>query len=293
MNLNDLMIFSEVVEKGSFTAAAEALNLPKSNISRKVSRLETELGVALLERTTRKLLLTEVGRLYYEHCLRIKEEVESAEQLIEHMTAKPRGRLKVCASVSVGQNLLAKHLSGFLAEYPEVLIDLQLTNRRVDLVGEGFDVVIRVGESPDSSLIAKYLGSRKLQLYAAPDYLKNCAQPLDTPEDLSLHKCLYMTAVNSQPCWSLQNNKPSVQVSLNPVFFCDDFNVLKQLAVDGLGISLLPQYMADDAVINKQLIPLFEGWSGSEVNLYALVPSRRGITLKVRAFIDYFVRTLS
>jgi len=168
MNLNDMLVFAEVVAQGGFTAAGDVIGMPKSNVSRTVSRLETALGIRLLERTTRKQTLTEVGRMYYEHCIRIKEELESATASIEKLTETPRGILRVCASVTAGQSLIARHLAEFAGAYPQVKVDLRLTNRRVDLIDEGYDVVIRVGESPDSNLVSKYLCSQALHLYAAP-----------------------------------------------------------------------------------------------------------------------------
>ncbi|MGI9280159.1 MAG: LysR substrate-binding domain-containing protein [Endozoicomonas sp.] len=287
MNLNDLMVYAEVVDAGSFTAAADALEIPKSNVSRNVSRLEESLGVKLLERTTRKLALTEVGRIYYEHCQRIREELESANHSLEKLTSVPSGHLRVCVSVTVGQSLLASHLAGFLQAYPEVTIDLQLTNRRVDLLDEGFDMVIRVGDSPDSSLVSSLLSHSRLQLFASPDYLSSSKDNLSHPEDLLQHSCLFMNALSGKPHWTLSSGQEKQEVLIHPVCASDDFGVLKQLSLDGMGIVKLPDYMVKDEVEAGSLIRVLEPWEGEGINLYALAPSRRGITPKVRAFIDY------
>jgi len=290
MNLNDMLVFAEVVAQGGFTAAGDAMGMPKSNVSRTVTRLERALGVQLLERTTRKQTLTEVGRMYYEHCVRIKEELESASASIEKLTETARGKLRVCASVAVGQSLIAQHLAEFARSYPLVKIDLRLTNRRVDLIDEGYDVVVRVGKSPDSNLLSKYLCSQELRLYAAPRYLKEEAV-LSTPDDLQSHRCLFMTAVSERARWQLRNDDSTSVVDFEPAFSCDDFHVLQQLAVDGFGVAQLPDYMCKESLESGQLIRVLDNWSGAKVDFHALVPSRRGITPKIRAFMDHLSRS--
>jgi len=287
MNVNDMLVFSEVVDRGGFTAAGEALGRPKSNVSRTVSRLEAALGVQLLERTTRKQTLTEVGRIYYQHCQRIKDELESASNSIENLTETPRGQLRVCASLTAGQSLFTAHLAGFARSYPDVKVDLRLTNRRVDLIEEGFDVVIRVGESPDSSLISKFLCSQELRFYCAPSYLKEAPAVLLKPDDLLDHQCLFMNAMNERARWQFIAAERTTSVEFTPAFSCDDFYVLQQLAIDGLGITLLPQYMVKNDLQSGRLVRVLEDWVGARVDLHTLVPSRRGMTPKIRAFLDY------
>lgn len=287
MNLNDLLVFVEVVERGGFTAAGKVLGMPKSNVSRTVGRLEAALGVQLLERTTRKQILTEVGQMYYQHCLRIKEELESASSSIETLSEIPRGRLRICTSVTVGQSLISQHLAKFARSYPEIKVDLRLANRRVDLIEEGFDVVIRVGKLPDSSLIAKYLCSQELHLYASPNYIEQSNVPLSTPDDLSKHHCLFMNAVNERPRWELQRGKEIEVVEFEPVFSCDNFYVLQKLAIDGIGIAKLPDYMCKQQVEDGRLIRVLNNWIGDKVELHALVRSSAGVTPKIRAFLDF------
>jgi len=287
MNLNDMLIFAEVVQRGGFTAAGDVLGMPKSNVSRTVTRLEAALDVQLLERTTRKQTLTEIGRMYYEHCLRIREEIESALTSIENLTETPRGKLRVSASVTVGQSLIGPHLAEFARTYPEVEVDLRLTNRRVDLIDEGYDVVIRVGESPDSGLISKYLCTQELHLYAAPSYLEEASNKLKKPDDLHHHRCLFMNASSEHVQWTLRSHDTSQIIEFDPAFACDDFHILQQLASDGLGITQLPDYMCKEQLQNGQLVRVLDKWIGAEVDFHALVPSRRGVTPKIRVFLDY------
>lgn len=287
MNLNDLLVFAEVVERGGFTAAGEALAMPKSNVSRTVTRLETALGVQLLERTTRKQTLTEIGQMYYEHCSRIKEELASALASIETLSETPKGKLRVGASVTVGQSLICPHLARFSRTYPDVKIDLRLTNRRVDLIDDGFDVVIRVGKLQDSNLIGKYLCSQELHLYAAPSYIKESDLSLSVPEDLTKHRCLLMNAVTERSQWQLQHGKEIKVIDIEPAFSCDNFYVLQQLAIDGLGITILPDYMGKKPLEDSRLIRVLDNWIGAKVDFHALVRSTGGVTPKIRAFLDF------
>lgn len=287
MNLNDVLVFAEVVEKGSFTAAGDALAMPKSNVSRIVSRLENTLGAKLLERTTRKQALTEAGRIYYQHCLRIREELNSGSRAVEQLKDVPGGRLRVCASVSVGQNLVAGHLSRFMALYPDIQIDFRLTNRRVDLLEENFDVVIRVGALEDSSLIASHLCTQKLYWYASFEYLKTYGKPHENLSDIHKHRCLYMNGADTKSVWFFRKGDVEHRVSFQPAFSCDDFAVLRQLVQDGLGIARLPFYACSQLVEEGSLKRVFTTWEGDSVDIHLLVPSRTGITPKVRVFMDY------
>lgn len=287
MNLNDVLVFTEVLDSGSFTAAADTLAMPKSNVSRSVTRLESALGVKLLERTTRSLAPTEIGRAFYDHATRVKEELEAAKASLEKLTASPRGELRVCASVTVGQNLLAPHLATFTNMHPDVKIDLRLTNRRVDLLEEGFDVAIRVGEMADSNLVSRLLCKRQMSLFASSSYLKTTETPLNSPDDLNGHVCLHMNAVTNRAKWHLKFVSQSVEINFKPHFSSDDFLVLSQLAAGGAGVALLPDYLCSEHVESGLLERVLPDWSGGTVSMYTLVPSRKGVTPKVRAFLDH------
>jgi len=288
-DLNDMMVFRTVVEQGSFTKAANSIGLPKSNISRKVSRLEESLGVLLLERTTRSLHLSEIGQIYYEHCSRIHEEINNAQGCVEAMAAVPKGWLKVCASVTVGQALLATRLPGFYASYPQVKLDLKLSNRRIYLVEEGFDLAIRVGPSPDSNLISKRLCSVKLHLYASEQYLteSQASKTLKTPNDLTQHNCLFMSASVQKQRWQFSVASQKKYVDINAAFICDDFNVLLQMAMNHMGIALLPDYLCAGQLKEKKLVQVLDECVGESLDIYAVYPSRKGVTPKLRALLDY------
>ncbi|WP_281558347.1 LysR family transcriptional regulator [Thalassomonas sp. RHCl1] len=289
-NLNDMLVFATVVEKGSFTAAALAYDLPKSNISRKITRLEQSLGARLLERSTRAQHLTEVGKVYYQHCLRIQEEMQSAELSVNTLMASPRGKLKICTSVAVGQGLLSPYLAGFKRLYPEVRLELNLSNRRVDLIEEGYDLTLRVGELEDSNLMAKKLCSRELYLYASPGYLtsvKMKAGDFHSPEQLANLDCLLMTSLDSKQQWQLYQGKKSCRVEIQAAFCCDDFNVLCRLAQDDAGITVLPDYIGQQAVNQGTLVRILPQWHYKKADIYALYPSHKGAMPKLRALLDY------
>lgn len=288
-DLNDLMVFATVVEQGSFTGAAESYNTPKSNISRKITRLENHLDVRLLERSTRSLHLTEVGQRYYEYCRRIKDELNAADSAVESMLEKPQGRLRICTSLGVGQSLLSEHLANFCLQNPEIELDLALTNRRVDLIEEGFDLAFRVGELADSSLVAKRLCSINLKLYAAPNH---GFEKLSHPRELSKQPLMLMSAKERSADWHLICDDNEHHISFKPSVRCDDFSMLKRMAIQGLGITELPDYMAEEFVENGKLINVLPDWTFKPVVLYALYPSHRGATPKVRALLDYLTQEL-
>lgn len=223
MKPDDMLTFLAVAEAGSFTKAADVLATPKSNISRKISRLESELNTRLLERTTRSINLTEAGRLYLQHCLRIQEEMEGAKLSLERLTTKPSGTIRICTTVTIGQNLLAPLFIEFQKQYPDVKLDIHLTNRRVDLIEEGFDLAFRVGELEDSTLISKRLCSLSLSLFASENYLKHNAVP-NTPTDLVHHQCLYMSGQDNQASWPIINSNDNIKIS--PSMACNDFGLL-------------------------------------------------------------------
>jgi len=291
-DLNDMMVFLNVAEQGSFTGAANKVGLPKSNISRKISRLEEKLAVKLIERSTRSLHLTEIGQVYLQHCQRIYEEMQSAHQCVENLAATPKGKIKLCTSVGAGQGLLAKPLAKFYQQYREIEIDLKLTNRRVDIVEEGFDVAIRVGESPDSSLISKKLATIKLALFASEAYLAN-HEEIRTPEQVALHQCLFMSSVGTKAVWNFYCQGEQRNISFKPRFSADDFNVLKTMMVNHCGIGLFPEYLCVDELERGTLTRVLPNWSGRTIDIYAIYPSRKGITPKIRVLLDFLAEQLA
>jgi len=289
-DLNNMMVFLKVVELGSFTLAADAIGLPKSNISRKVTKLEQELGVLLLERSTRSLHLTEIGQVYYQHCQRIHEEMLNAEHCIDAMATVASGTIKLSCSISTGQALLAPLLAKFCQQYPLIKLDLNVSNRRVDLIDEGFDLLIRVGESPDSNLISKKVFQTTMQLFASDNYLTK-SEKLIEPKDLHQHQCLFMNEIDIKPKWQLYSGDRHEVVNIKPSICCNDFNILKRAAEQGEGVVLLPHYFVQET--DKRLQRVLPSWQGPTLNFYAVYPSRKGATPKIRALLDFLEEEFS
>jgi len=286
-DLNDMMVFLAVVETGSFTLAADRLAIPKANVSRKVSRLEQHLDVTLLERSTRSQHLTEAGRRYLQHCKRIHEELDLATASVCELFHSYAGELKVGASVATGQQILRPALGQFMHKYPELNVQLNLVNRRVDFIEEGFDVVIRIGQLKDSMLIAKKLGSVSRGLYASPDYLAKNSKP-EQVEQLTDHQLLIMNSANNKLKLKLLSEQgESFTLDCQPRLLVDDFVMLKQAIVDGLGISVLPDYMSRKEVASGQLVSILPNWRMTAVDVYALYPKHRAKIPKVKAFLDF------
>jgi LysR family transcriptional regulator AphB len=285
-DINDLLVFLSVVEADSFTGAAKRLGIPKANVSRKVSRLEQKLGVTLLERSTRSQRLTEVGTRFLTHCKRIREEIDLADAAVSEILHSYKGTIRIGTSVTIGQQIIKPVLSSFLRQYPEINVDLSLVNRQVDLIEEGFDLLIRVGDLDDSRLIGRRLGSAQRKLYASPRYLMTHQAPQNAKE-LSNHQLLLMRMLSNDNKIELISEKSKEKIRLNPRLIVDDFSVIKQAAIDGEGITLLPSYMCDKEINNGELINVLPKWGMSDVDIFALYPKHRSKIPKVRAFLNF------
>lgn len=292
IDLNDMAIFSKVVDQGGFSAAGRALGLPKSNISRRVATLEERLGVRLLERTTRKVQITEVGEVFYRHCKRIEEEAEHASVSVSQMLESPRGLLRIGATVTTGQHLLSPLMAEFVARYPEVQLDIVLSNRRIDILEEGFDILIRIGKLKDSSLISKRLGESRFFLYASPAYLDAQGVPAD-PSDLIDHDCLTMSDRPSPTKWRLVGRDLTRTIGIRPRISINDFPSLCRIVADGAGITVLPSYLCTELEQQGRLVRVLSDWSSPAVEFHALYPSHRGATPKVRVFLDFLGEKIS
>lgn len=290
-DLNELAIFAFVVEHGGFTAAADATQLPKSNISRRIASLEKRLGVRLLERTTRKVRVTEIGDIYYQHCRRMLDEANDADLCVERAMEIPRGTLRISASVTTGQHLLAPIATEFMTQHPEVQLELVLANRQVDLVDEGFDLVVRIGALQDSSLVARSLGHCKLFLYASQEYLNARGTPQD-PDDLKNHDCLVMSDREDSVQWALSMGDSAKQVFVTPRASVNDFTTLRHMVAAGGGITILPSYLQRGDYA-KRLVRVLGDWTVPSIEFHAVFPSHRGATPKVRAFLDFLIGRLN
>ncbi|WP_413403017.1 LysR family transcriptional regulator [Pseudoalteromonas sp. KJ71-7] len=289
-DVDDLLVFLAVVEAGSFTVGAKRLGIPKANVSRKVSRLEQKLGVTLLERSTRSQNLTEVGTRFLTHCKRIREEIDLADATVSEILHSYKGTIRIGASVTIGQQIIKPVISSFLRKYPDINIELSLANHQVDLIEEGFDLLIRIGDLDDSRLIGKRLGSAQRKFYASPSYLKLNNEPKEIGE-LCNHHLLLMRMLGSDNKVELISKEKKEIVQLNPRLAVDDFSVVKQATIDGEGIALLPSYMCKKAISNAELINILPKWGMSDIDVYVLYPKHRAKIPKVKAFLNFTTDT--
>lgn len=284
MDLNELLVFARVVQSGSFTAAARALRMPKSTVSRKISELEERMGAQLLQRTTRALRLTEAGQAYYEHCARAVSEAEQAELAVTRMQAAPHGLLRVTTPLSVG--FLAPVISRFLKHYPEVRLEMLCTDRRVDLLEEGFDLAVRAGTLADSSLMARKVGTIERCVVAAPSYLAEHGVP-KTPKDLEKHDCLVFGSGAEGGSWTLSSGGRTLQVPVQARVVLNEPDMLRAVALAGAGIALLPNVSPTDDFLSGGLQRLLPEWTSPGAPVHALYPSTRHRSPKVMAFVDF------
>ena len=289
----DLQAFVAVVEAGTFTAAADRLNSAKSAVSRRVSALEERLGVQLLRRTTRTLNLTETGQSFYEHSARILADLEEAESAVQMEHGELRGTLRVALPMSFGVRHMCKPLAAFSKKHPRIRFDLDLNDRRVDLLDEGVDLAIRIGRLEDSSLIARKLFDVRGVICAAPHYLKTHSAP-KTPYELRDHDCLVYSNLADPTQWAWQDgegNRHSVEV--NEVMRASSGDFLTNAAAHGLGIVMQPTFIASDAIRRGNLVPILEDYEWPLATAYAVYPPTRHLSYRVRAFIDFLVERFS
>lgn len=286
MNLDAIQAFAKVVQAGSFTRAAEALHTHKAHLSRVVSQLERELGARLLERTTRSLSLTEVGREFHERCAAILAAVEDARQAVAQSQGEPRGTLRLTCGAEFGTLVVSGWIHRYLALYPQMKVDAEMTGRIVDVVHEGFDLAIRVGPLPDSMLTARRLGNLTYALYAAPDYLNGRGCPR-WPKDLVHHDLLVFTPGSGASAWQLGKQGETHRVAVQqPRFRASNSFAIRDAAAAGLGVAVLPCLVADPLVVQRRLCEVLEGWSTPDVPVNAVFASARFLAPKVRAFIE-------
>lgn len=286
--LASMEVFIRVAQLGSFSTAANQLSMSKSTVSKHISGLEERLGIRLLNRTTRRLSLTEYGEVYRDHCLRILQEVSDAEENMERFTVEPRGRLKINAPMSFGMLHLGPILPGFLQSHPKVDIDLSLNDRRVDLIDEGFDLAVRIGALDDSNLIARKLARCSFVCAASPAYLKKRRKPV-LPDDLKHHNCLRYTLARATSEWQFRQGNQARTVTVSGRMTGNNGDVLRQAAISGEGIIYQPRFLMDDALANNELTTLLDDWETADIDIFAVYPESRHVSSKLRVFIDFLV----
>ncbi|MFA0088340.1 LysR family transcriptional regulator [Vibrio sp. 10N.261.51.F12] len=276
--------FVAVVESQSFTGAAKRLNTSVANISRRVNALEQRLGVKLLVRTTRKVSVTEAGESYFRHCKPLLEGLMSAELAVTQLQIAPKGLIKVTAPVTFGEQSLAPILHQFLKLHPQIELDVMLSNQKVDLVQEGFDLAIRLGQLDDSTMMARKLLDRQLFVCCSPDYLATYGEP-HTLSELKRHQCLR----GSVKHWRFSNGGSERMININGRLQCNSGYALVDAALKGLGIVQLPDYYVQSYLESGELVELLTDYRGEREGIWALYPQNRMLTSKVRTLIDYLV----
>ena len=283
----DLQAFVAVVEAGSFTAAAERLGMAKSAVSRRVSALEERLGVQLLRRTTRRLNLTETGRSFYEHSARILADLEEAESAVAQEHGELRGTLKVALPLSFGIRHMCEPVAEFSRRHPRVTFDLDLNDRRVDLVQEGADLAVRIGRLADSSLIARRLFEARTVVCASPEYLDEHGGP-ETPEDLAQHQCLVYGNLPDPSSWVCEDPSGAMRrVDVRVAMTATSGEFLCAAAQRGLGIALQPTFIAGELISAGELQPILTDFRWPVTPAYAVYPPTRHLSYRVREFIDF------
>lgn len=280
--LNDMALFVEVVKAKGFRSAGEAIGIPNSTLSRRISALEKAIGLRLLHRTTRKIELTEAGQVYFERCKRIVDEARLAHEQLGEMLAQPSGVLRASFPVDFAVTYLAPLIAEFAGLYPGINFDFDLTARRVDLVSEPYDVAIRMGEPESSQLIARTLASFTPYLYASPGYLAQSGEP-GKPADLERHQCLGILKADS---WTLHDGKLSDTVSVGGRFTLNNVGMIRRLATLDMGIILMPEEVVADELASGKLRRIMPEWYGTPTPVYAITETRL-LPAKTQRFIEF------
>ncbi len=284
-----MLYFAEVVERGGFAAAGRALGLPKSRLSRRVAELESRLGARLLQRTTRKLSLTEVGEIYLRHCSAMRDEALAASEAVAHMQVEPRGTLRISCPLTLAQSTVGYVIPRYMALYPQVRVDMRVTNRVVDVVEEGIDIALRVRPTLEDSgsLVVKNLGSSVGALLASPVLLRRQGQP-EKPEDLYKLDTVAMSWADGRSSWTLQDaGGREFVLNHQPRYVADDLQTLKLAVLAGTGMSFLPESMTVAEQQAQLLVPVLPGWTVRPGVAHAVFSSRRGQIPVVRRFLDF------
>ena len=290
LDLNDFYYFVQVVDRGGFTAAGRTLRMPKSTLSHRIQQLETNLGVRLLNRTSRRFGMTDIGGEFYRHAVAMLEHAEQAETATRRRLTEPTGTVRFTAAVATAQFAMSEVVSGFLSRYPRVNVVAHATDDFVDIVGHNYDVAVRAHGSPlpDSTLVARTLAPAPWFLFAGAVYLDAHGSP-QTPHDLAKHPALFMMRGNVAPAWQLRHASDAasrVVLPLTPRLISSDMDGLKHAAIAGLGVVALPGYVCRADVRSGALRRVLPDWLAGDSTLTALMPYRQGLLPAVRAFVD-------
>jgi DNA-binding transcriptional LysR family regulator len=290
--VTSLTTFVGVVEAGGFSAAGRKLNMSTTMVSNHVQALEGRLGVRLLNRTTRKVSLTEEGELYYREAARILSDIEQLEQSIASRRAAPRGLVRVNATFGFGHRYIAPAISRFVRKYPEVRVQLQLTDKPINLIDEGYDVGIRFGRLEDASLIARPIARNRYRLVAAPSYLKRHGMP-QHPSELARHDCLVIRENDAYGVWKFTHKSETETVRVSGTLASNNGEVVRNWALEGHGIMLRSEWDLADLLRRGRLVELLPEWRGPDADVHAVFPQRLHLSAKVRVLIDFLVESFA
>ncbi|WP_419794842.1 LysR family transcriptional regulator [Pseudomonas palleroniana] len=286
-NLSGVIAFVKTAQALSFIGAARVLGVSASAVGKNVAKLEAELNVRLLHRSTRKVSLTVEGQLFYERCRKILDDLQDARAMLSHAIQAPRGKLRVSLP-TIGYRFLLAHMVAFREAYPEIELELDFNDHLVDVIEEGFDVVIRSGDLVDSTLLARRLGPFRFVMCASPEYLRTHGRP-ETLTDLEHHPCLrYRFATTGKIMeWTLSANPAITQLRLPTAMTLNNMEAMLMAAIDGHGIAYMPDFLAREALARGQLETVLNGHSNDQGQFWALWPSSRHLSPKIRAFVDF------
>jgi DNA-binding transcriptional LysR family regulator len=281
-----MTLFVRVVEAGSFSSVAREAGLSQPTVSKQIAALERQLGVRLLQRSTRSVALTDAGRRYYERCARLIAEVEELEvELTSHHVA-PTGMLRLNAPIALGRLWLCPILQSYLEQNPGVKVDLSLTDAYIDLVEHGIDVAIRVNGTGDSALVARRLGSSPRIVVASPEYLARHGAP-EHPEELIRHNCLVFTRFSGRNSWTFKGHGRTVTVEVSGGFSSDNADSVREMTLRGFGITSMPRYLLNEPLSRGELVWLLKGYTGTPADISAVYASARYMPARVRRFLDF------
>jgi DNA-binding transcriptional LysR family regulator len=289
--LDDMALFVEVGKVKNFSRAAETLGMPPSTLSRRVANLERHVGVRLLNRSTRRVELSEAGEVYFERCQHIINEARIAHEALTDVAQQAKGRLRISMPTSFAMMVMPEYLQEFAEQYPDIHCELDLGIQNVDLVTDPYDLVIRFGEQPDSGVVSRKIGEISLQLYASREYLHRRGQP-DVPRDLSMHDCLRTGSSKQESMWTMHKGDATEQVSVSGRFSVNNVGMLRRMAFLGAGIVPLTSGNVGGSDDNTALVNVLPGWRFTPIPLLALYPSRL-MPAKTRVFIDFLKDKLS
>lgn len=290
--LTALRAFCAVVEHNSFSRAAVELNMSVAKTSKLVQGLEQSLNTSLLRRNTRRITVTEAGEHYYQSVAPLLEEMDSIHARVEQMTQSISGTLRMTVPMDFGRRLILPLISEFKSTYPDLELDIDLSDRHVDLVAEGFDLAVRIADLKDSSLIAKPLGQYTMLCAASPDYLNN-HEPIQTPSDLEHHPCLTYSLISQPSVWTLSNGEDSETVRVASTLQLNNGDLLAQAASDHLGVLYQPDFILNPYLDSGQLVPVLSDWQHRRVNAWLVYPARKYLPMKVQAMVEFLNDRLS